>query len=98
MVYKQKLREGEFTISSGGGSPETINNPSENRNEPWENQKTTTTTTDESESQSAKGMKAAVEIAIGGGTVYLGAQATSNYWMLPVFRLKKYKSLLSGSG
>lgn len=59
--------DGDFTISSGGGSPESIANKENNRQAPGE----TNTSTTSSETESGKGLKAAVEVAIGGGSFNL---------------------------
>ncbi len=61
---------GSYKINSGGGSPEQIKNNSENMREPAENPAMNTEDTD---SQSAKGLKAANEIAITGGTFNIDA-------------------------
>ncbi|MFJ8247980.1 carbohydrate-binding domain-containing protein [Peribacillus asahii] len=67
------IADGDFTISSGGGSPETIENregsmpgPGQEQNKGQENSSATSTDT---EAESAKGLKAVVEVAIGGGTL-----------------------------
>lgn len=59
------IADGDFTISSGGGSPESIASHETRRQAPGGNNTTASTST---ESESAKGVKAAVEVAIGGGS------------------------------
>lgn len=58
------VAKGEFDITTGGGSPETIET---NENNPMSPPDATTTTSTETNTDSAKGIKAAVEVAIGGG-------------------------------
>jgi hypothetical protein len=58
--------DGNYTISSGGGSPETVAAMG-NDMRPTSNE-TTTTTTAETETESAKGLKATADVAIGGGS------------------------------
>lgn len=63
------IAEGEYTISSGGGSPETVARQEDDMKPTRNNENTTTTnTTITTETESAKGLKAAVEVAIGGGS------------------------------
>ncbi|KAA0944262.1 carbohydrate-binding domain-containing protein [Sporosarcina sp. ANT_H38] len=63
------IADGNFNISSGGGSPEKIANAEMGRPTPGE---TKTSTTDaSSETSSGKGLKANVEVAIGGGSFEL---------------------------
>ncbi|MFY0760822.1 carbohydrate-binding domain-containing protein [Metabacillus dongyingensis] len=62
---------GDFTISSGGGSPESIANRENNRQAPGEMNTSTNSASSDTESESAKGLKAAVEVAIGGGSFNL---------------------------
>jgi hypothetical protein len=59
------IADGDYTISSGGGSPETVATKG-NDMRPTGNETTTTTTT-VTETDSAKGLKATVDVAIGGG-------------------------------
>ncbi|MFZ5965722.1 MAG: carbohydrate-binding domain-containing protein [Bacillota bacterium] len=60
---------GEFTISSGGGSVNGSNKIRDDRQGPWGNKgSSTVTNTVEEESESAKGIKASVDITISGGT------------------------------
>ncbi|WHH57853.1 carbohydrate-binding domain-containing protein [Petroclostridium sp. X23] len=62
------ITDGTFTISSGGGSGNSSKKISGNRQKPWgDASNNTITTTDETESESAKAIKAAAEIVIGGG-------------------------------
>ncbi|QCR31194.1 carbohydrate-binding domain-containing protein [Lysinibacillus sp. SGAir0095] len=63
------IAAGEFTITSGEGSPETVDTNDNNRmpGMPGETNTTTSTSTQD-ESESTKGLKAAVEVAIGGGS------------------------------
>jgi hypothetical protein len=63
------VADGDFTISSGGGSPETV---AVNKNNPQASKSTNSASTD-TESASGKGLKAAVEVAIGGGSFNLDA-------------------------
>ncbi|MFJ5763556.1 carbohydrate-binding domain-containing protein [Neobacillus sp. NPDC093182] len=58
------IANGDYTISSGGGSPETVAVKG-NDMRPAGNETTTTTVT---ETESAKGLKATVDVAIGGGS------------------------------
>ncbi len=60
------IADGDYTISSGGGSPETVATKG-NEMRPTGNETTTTTTT-VTETESAKGLKATVDVAIGGGS------------------------------
>lgn len=60
------IADGDYTISSGGGSPETVAAKG-NDMRPAGNETTTTTTT-VTETESAKGLKATVDVAIGGGS------------------------------
>jgi len=63
------ISRGVFAISSGGGSTNSSNKIGDNRQNPWENKKNNTTTnTDAAESETAKGIKAAADITIHGGT------------------------------
>lgn len=62
------IADGDFNILSGGGSPETIATNENNQFPGNFSQNATSTTTTESETESTKGLKAAVELAIGGGT------------------------------
>ena len=61
------IADGEFTITSGGGSPETIET-NKNNMMPGMPSETGTSTSTETGSESTKGLKAAEEIAIGGGS------------------------------
>jgi hypothetical protein len=63
------IADGDFTLSTGGGNPETIATNENNRMAPGDISTPTTTSTTETES--TKGLKAAVEIAIGGGSFNL---------------------------
>ncbi|MFB3161651.1 carbohydrate-binding domain-containing protein [Neobacillus sp. 179-J 1A1 HS] len=60
------IADGDYSISSGGGSPETVATKG-NDMRPTGNETTTTTTT-VTETKSAKGLKATVDVAIGGGS------------------------------
>lgn len=60
------IADGDYTITSGGGSPETVAGKG-NDMRPTGNE-TTTTNTAETETESAKGLKATIDVAIGGGT------------------------------
>ncbi|MDN4494345.1 carbohydrate-binding domain-containing protein [Ureibacillus aquaedulcis] len=66
------IADGNFTITSGGGSPETIETNENNQmpGMPGEMKDTaaTTSASTETETESTKGLKAAVEVAIGGGS------------------------------
>ncbi|NYE06871.1 hypothetical protein F4694_003651 [Bacillus niacini] len=59
------IADGDYTISSGGGSPETVATKGYDMR-PTGNE-TTTATTPVTETESAKGLKATVDVAIGGG-------------------------------
>ncbi|WP_052130062.1 carbohydrate-binding domain-containing protein [Ureibacillus sinduriensis] len=66
------IADGDFTITSGNGSPETIET-NENNQMPgmpgeMNNPAATTSASTEMDTESTKGIKAAGEIAIGGGT------------------------------
>ncbi|WP_394238484.1 carbohydrate-binding domain-containing protein [Niallia oryzisoli] len=61
------IADGDYTISSGGGSPETVAGNNEMMRGPGMNSAAETTATTE-DAESGKGLKAAVELAIGGGT------------------------------
>lgn len=61
------IADGNFKISAGGGSPDTIATKENGGPMPGQTNTTTTTVT-EKESDSAKGLKAGTEVAIGGGT------------------------------
>ncbi|MEC2076321.1 carbohydrate-binding domain-containing protein [Metabacillus fastidiosus] len=63
------IADGDFTISSGGGSPETIANREGAMPRPGQEQDNTAAESTDTEAESAKGLKAGVEIAIGGGTL-----------------------------
>lgn len=60
------IADGDFTISTGGGSPETIET---NENNPlaMAPAQSTTSISTETTSDSSKGLKATIEVAIGGG-------------------------------
>ncbi|WP_260871796.1 carbohydrate-binding domain-containing protein [Bacillus sp. X1(2014)] len=60
------IADGDFSITTGGGSPETI--ATKEAGGPMPGQTNNTTTATEEESESAKGLKAGTEVAIGGGT------------------------------
>lgn len=60
------IAEGDYTISSGGGSPQTVAVKG-NDMRPTGNETANTTTT-VTETESAKGLKATVDVAIGGGS------------------------------
>ncbi|MFC7686463.1 carbohydrate-binding domain-containing protein [Ureibacillus sp. GCM10028918] len=64
------IADGEFKITSGGGSPETIETNENNMmpGMPGETNDTTAITSTSTENESTKGLKAAVEVAIGGGS------------------------------
>lgn len=62
------IADGDFDISSGGGSPETIASKGNNMQAPEEMNTSTNSTSSDTESESTKGLKAAVEVAIGGGS------------------------------
>ncbi|MBM7609101.1 hypothetical protein JOD29_002367 [Lysinibacillus composti] len=64
------VANGKFDITTGGGSPETIETNENNPMSPFE---TPTTTSTETNKDSAKGLKAAVEVAIGGGNFTLNS-------------------------
>jgi hypothetical protein len=66
------VADGDFAISTGGGSPETIAVKENGGQRPGQTN-TTTTTAAEEESDSAKGLKAGTEVAIGGGTFDIDA-------------------------
>ncbi|TKC16780.1 carbohydrate-binding domain-containing protein [Robertmurraya kyonggiensis] len=59
------IADGDFSITTGGGSPETVAVKEGMERIPGQTNNTTTT---ETESDSAKGLKAGTEVAIGGGT------------------------------
>lgn len=61
------IADGSFKVKSGGGSPEVINNREEKMGGPW-GSNAKPTSTEDTDSESAKGLKAGVEIAVGGGT------------------------------
>lgn len=63
------IADGDFTVSSGGGSPDTIANRETNRQAPGE--MSTSSSSSDTATESAKGLKAAVEVAIGGGSFHL---------------------------
>ncbi len=65
------IADGDFTIKTGGGSPETIVSKENNRQGFGEMSTSSTSASSETESDSAKGLKAAVEAAIGGGSFAL---------------------------
>lgn len=58
------IADGDFSITTGGGSPETVVTKEAGGRMPGQ---TDTTSTTEIESESAKGLKAGTEVAIGGG-------------------------------
>lgn len=62
------VADGDFTVFSGGGSPESIATNEGNRPGPGQDMTTTNTAATETESESTKGLKAEVEVAIGGGS------------------------------
>lgn len=59
---------GEYTITTGGGSPETVAANENAMMGRGQSDSTTTTTTTTEETSSSKGLKATTELAIGGGT------------------------------
>jgi hypothetical protein len=61
------IADGNFSVTTGGGSPETIATKEAGGPMPGQTN-TTTTAASEEESESAKGLKAGTEVAIGGGT------------------------------
>ena len=66
------IAEGKFTINAGGGSPETIQVQDEMMGEkPWGYSQGTDT--EEEDTPSTRGLKANVDIAIGGGTFEIDA-------------------------
>ncbi|MGG4490912.1 carbohydrate-binding domain-containing protein [Metabacillus idriensis] len=65
------IADGDFTISTGGGSPERIASRENNRQAPGEMNTSTDSASSDTETESAKGLKAAVEVAIGGGSFNL---------------------------
>ena len=65
------ITDGTYTIQSGEGSPETISNHEERMPEQETGTAATTTTT---ESDSYKGLKASVDIAIGGGSFTIDSE------------------------
>lgn len=64
------IANGDFTITSGGGSPETVETNENNRvpGMPGETNDSTSATSATTDNESTKGLKAAVEVAIGGGS------------------------------
>lgn len=66
------IADGDFSITTGGGSPEIIASKENGGQRPGQTN-TTTTTASEEESDSAKGLKAGTEVAIGGGTFDIDA-------------------------
>jgi hypothetical protein len=62
------IADGDFKISTGGGSPETVGTKEGGGQRPGQTTTTTTAASAESESDSAKGLKAGTEVGIGGGT------------------------------
>ncbi|MDM5330005.1 carbohydrate-binding domain-containing protein [Neobacillus sp. CF12] len=62
------IADGDFNISTGGGSPEMIATKESGGERPGQTTTTTATAATESESDSAKGLKAGTEVGIGGGT------------------------------
>lgn len=67
------IADGNFTIATGGGSPETIATNENNKMPPGEFSINATTTSTETATESTKGLKAAVEVAIGGGSYNLNS-------------------------
>ncbi|WP_046176244.1 carbohydrate-binding domain-containing protein [Domibacillus indicus] len=65
------VADGNFTVSSGGGSPESIATKEESKQAPGET--STSTASSATETESTKGLKAAVEVAIGGGSFNLNS-------------------------
>lgn len=65
------ITDGSYTIKSGEGSPDTINNHEERMPGQETDAASTTTTT---ESESYKGLKASVDIAIGGGSFTIDSE------------------------
>jgi hypothetical protein len=61
------IADGDFKVATGGGSPEMVGSK-EGEQRPGQTNNTTTTASAETESDSAKGLKAGTEVAIGGGT------------------------------
>ncbi|MFP7298968.1 carbohydrate-binding domain-containing protein [Neobacillus niacini] len=62
------IADGDFSISTGGGSPEVVGNKGGGGQSPGQTATTSTTAASISESDSAKGLKAGTEVGIGGGT------------------------------
>ncbi|MCM3388340.1 carbohydrate-binding domain-containing protein [Ureibacillus chungkukjangi] len=62
------IADGDFTITAGGGSPETVETNENNRMPGMPGETNTTTTSTSTDSESTKGLKATVEVAIGGGS------------------------------
>ncbi|WP_040206738.1 carbohydrate-binding domain-containing protein [Neobacillus jeddahensis] len=62
------IADGDFTISTGGGSPETIAVQEQGGPMMGQRNNNTSTTTTQEETESAKGLKAGTEVGIGGGT------------------------------
>ncbi|MEH6991455.1 carbohydrate-binding domain-containing protein [Neobacillus drentensis] len=62
------IADGDFKISTGGGSPERVGTKEGGGQRPGQTTTTTTAAVAESESDSAKGLKAGTEVGIGGGT------------------------------
>jgi len=62
------ISDGDFNITTNGGSANGANKARQEMGRPWEKQKdSTATTSDNSESKSAKGIKASSDITINGG-------------------------------
>lgn len=59
---------GDYTITTGGGSPETVAANENAMGGRGQSDSTTSTTTTTTETSSSKGLKATAELAIGGGT------------------------------
>lgn len=70
------VSDGTFNITTGGGSVNAPKRAKEDRQGPWGNDNTAATTT-ETEKESSKGLKAAGEIAIKGGTFNIDSKDDS---------------------
>ncbi|WP_226528098.1 carbohydrate-binding domain-containing protein [Metabacillus niabensis] len=68
------ITDGTYTIKSGEGSPQTISNHEERMPGMPGQETSTTATTTETESESYKGLKASVDIAIGGGSFTIDSE------------------------
>lgn len=63
------IADGSYKITSGGGSPEVINNHEEKMRGPWgSGSSAESTSTEDTDSESTKGLKAGMAIAVDGGS------------------------------